>query len=187
MNHTGTIFFQPNSFSDQSVTSINCDVEILCKCCVYYYLLHCIHLILFPFSATYRVLGPGVNNLSREIQTLLPTDPSTNSPVGTPRHSQANRDIIPPACLGLPQVLLPDRHVQPLSTLSWLRTMASDLEVLIFIPAASQSCNPSQCELEVTIWWSQQDHIICKWQRQNTVATELDSFHYLALTIKFCP
>lgn len=39
--------------------------------------------------------------------------------------------------------------------------MASDLEVLILILTASH-----QCELDVTAWWSQQDHIIRKKLRQ---------------------
>lgn len=47
------------------------------------------------------------------------------------------------------------------ATIFWLRAMASDLEVLILILTRSH-----QCELDVTAWWSQQDHIIRKKLRQ---------------------
>lgn len=46
------------------------------------------------------------------------------------------------------------------STLFWLRTMTSGLEVLILIPKVK--CKPSQWELKFTVWWNQQSNIIWK-------------------------
>ena len=82
------------------------------------------------------------------------------------------------------QLVNRDRRNQ--CTFFWPRNMASDLEVPIFIPAASHSA-ANQLELEVTDRWSQQDHIICKEQRPapevtkpeppNTLAAPRNSVH----------
>ncbi len=52
------------------------------------------------------------------------------------------------------------------STVFQQRTMASDLEILTdHTNCFTLDSKLPQCMLEVTVWWSQQNHIICKEQR----------------------
>ena len=85
----------------------------------------------------------------------------------------------PPLGVGSPPQ--PEEGPPPFSR---LRTMASDLEVLVF---HAGRCEPIQRELEVTDRWGQQENIICKKQRPdpevakpdplNTPATPTSSVH----------
>lgn len=91
-----------------------------------------------------------------------------------------------PACEQHPENLNQSAH----SSLFWLKTMVSVLEVLIFLPANSKSAlvHPGGP------WWCQKNHIICKEQRCGTEDTKGETLStwlcleilYIKFIIRIC-